>query len=176
MFVRTVFSQWPVLSPCLLNHSVRVALRPDHKEAVYMTSDVPEVLFLYIVYQEALCYTNVSLEMEKKIYGHCNFNGGLHSTQRSKPPAAWTLCGRGQAIVLWCLLFVSEMAPYRRSVQRILLLDCALDTFVTDKRPICETVMWWEMGHGSVGTCCGHQNLSCRTLVRTSRGKCNCTT
>jgi len=38
------------------------------KEALHMASDVLKVLFLYIVYQEALCCTNVSLEMgEKKI-------------------------------------------------------------------------------------------------------------
>ena len=52
-----------------------------------MASDVPEVFFLYIVYQQALCCANISLEI-KKNYGYCNFNGGLHSTQRSEPSAA----------------------------------------------------------------------------------------
>ena len=51
-----------------------------------MASDGPEVLFRYTVYQEALCYTTVSSEMEKNS-GHCSFNGVLHSTQRSEPPA-----------------------------------------------------------------------------------------
>jgi hypothetical protein len=34
-----------------------------------MTSDGPELLFRFIVYQVALCCTTVSLEMEKKITG-----------------------------------------------------------------------------------------------------------
>jgi hypothetical protein len=69
----------------------------------------------------------------EKITGTVTFNGGLHSTQRSEPPAACTLRGKGQAIVLRCLLFSSEMAEYRCSVKTILLLDCALDNFVTGK-------------------------------------------
>jgi len=125
---------------------------------LHMASNGSELLFRYFVYQEALCCTTVSLEMVKKTW-YCNFNGGLHWTQRSEPPAAWTPCGRGQVIVLRCLLFFSELAQYRCSVKRIFLLDCPLDTFVTEKRPNCETVVWWEMGHGSVGDC-GYQNSS----------------